>query len=226
MNSSSDKIMMSYYDERAAEYDLIYEGRGPAQRAPEIYQRETRKISRIVSKFGKGHVIDIACGTGFWVSLYAKRCRHITMVDQSSNMLDECRRKLQAMHLIRKCTLLQGDVLKMTLPDKSFSSSVIGFFVSHLDSEQEAVLFNKLRRILRPEGELLIIDSTWGDMKMQYRKKEGMQERLLTDGRRFSVYKRYFTEQEVNCLFEKYAFTMTFIWFGNVFFVARGVLNV
>jgi len=64
--SRLSKEMMSYYDERAREYDEIYLGKGPASIPdPIAYKNEVTKISRIVSTFGRGHLIDVGCGTGF-----------------------------------------------------------------------------------------------------------------------------------------------------------------
>ena len=62
--------LMSYYDERAKEYDKIYIGEGPAIPEPELHKSEFTEISQMVSHFGRGHSRDIGCGTGFWLLSY------------------------------------------------------------------------------------------------------------------------------------------------------------
>ncbi len=72
-----------YYDGRANEYDELYEGKGPAFPDPEAYKDDVKRIREIAHDFGRGHLIDIACGTGFWLPYYASNCAEITLVDQS-----------------------------------------------------------------------------------------------------------------------------------------------
>ena len=83
---TNDKIireMMSYYDERAEEYDEIYLGKGHTTIDADVYRKDVAKVSKMVSKFGKGHLIDIACGAGFWLPNYARNCNQITFLDPS-----------------------------------------------------------------------------------------------------------------------------------------------
>jgi len=55
---------MSYYYERAAEYDEVCTGKGPASVFdPDAYAPDVRRIGEIASGFGKGRPVDIACGT-------------------------------------------------------------------------------------------------------------------------------------------------------------------
>ena len=64
MNRTLNQEMMSYYDRRPPEYDDIYRGKGPASIPnPGLYKNETQVTAKIVSTFGTGHLIDIACGT-------------------------------------------------------------------------------------------------------------------------------------------------------------------
>ncbi|MGQ4914478.1 MAG: hypothetical protein ACP6IU_06955, partial [Candidatus Asgardarchaeia archaeon] len=57
--------LMVYYDERAYEYDEIYQGRGPAIPDSDVYKNDVEKIKEIVSAFGKGYLIDVGCDTCF-----------------------------------------------------------------------------------------------------------------------------------------------------------------
>ena len=75
MNAATKKELNTYFDERAPEYDEFYRGKGPAiHHYGGMYQADVEKIQEMVSGFGKGHLIDIACGTGYWVPFYAGNC--------------------------------------------------------------------------------------------------------------------------------------------------------
>ena len=58
--------MFSHYEERATEYDEAYLRKGPAiSELLSEYKTDTIGISQLLSRFGRGHVIDIASGTAF-----------------------------------------------------------------------------------------------------------------------------------------------------------------
>ncbi len=222
MNDALNEQMMSYYDERAPEYDDIYIGKGPAS-IPDsaLYKNETQAAAKIVKTFGTGHLIDIACGTGYWLPYYARNCSRITLIDQSDKMLSECRKRIGELKLGERCDLLQGDFLKASFKNALFDSALVGFLLSHLSSEEEETFSKKLRRILKPNSQLMVIDSTWSRRRQQYRQKEGVQERALNDGRAFSIYKRYFSKSDIKETLHRHHFQLGSYWEGDAWFVTR-----
>jgi len=107
--------MMVYYDERAEEYDEIYLGRGHTTIDPDVYRKDVAKVSELVSRFGRGHLIDIACGTGFWLPNYARNCSQITFLDQSERMLARCRGRVEGLGLGDVSSFIRGDFLDVSL---------------------------------------------------------------------------------------------------------------
>ena len=127
MNCTLREQMMSYYDERAQEYDEIYIGKGPTSIPNSaLYKKEARITSRVVSAFGRGHLIDIGCGTGYWLPCYARNCSEVTLVDQSEKMLSECRRRASRLGIGKKCRLVQGDFFETSFKDTLFDSALLG----------------------------------------------------------------------------------------------------
>lgn len=214
--------LMSYYDARAPEYDEIYVGKGPACQDPRVYRKDVERIARIVSSFGSGHLIDIGCGTGFWLSYYAPNCSLITLVDQSERMLLECRGRIESLGVGEKCRLVRADFFEVTFEDFSFDSAFVGFSVSHLSLELEQLFFQKLKRVLKPTGSLILIDSAWSTKRKQFRKKEGVQERTLNDGRSFTIFKRYFDKSDVKEMLKRYCFQLDSWYIGEAFLTATG----
>ncbi len=221
MNDAFKKAMMSYYDARAPEYNEIYVGKGPASIPnPALYKNEAKVTIRIVSTFGTGRLIDIACGTGYWLPCYARNCSRITLIDQSEKMLSECRKRIDELKLGEKCDLVRDDFFKASFENTLFDSALVGFLLSHLSSQEEETFFRKLRRILNPNSQLMVIDSTWSKRRQQYRQKEGVQERALNDGRTFAIYKRYFSKSDIEETLFRHHFRLDSYWEGDAWFVA------
>jgi ubiquinone/menaquinone biosynthesis C-methylase UbiE len=211
------KEMISYYNERAEEYDDLYIGEGHFTLDPDIYLKDVTKVSEMASGFGNGHLIDIACGSGFWMLSYARNCSRITLLDQSEKMLKECKKRVEKLRLINLVNFIQGDFLEVMLEDSTFDSALVGFLLSHLTIEQEKFFFLKLKRILKSNGQLMIIDGAWNDERQKYTKRESIQERVLNDGRRFKIYKRYFEKSDLEGMAHRYNFKIKSCYVGTAF---------
>jgi ubiquinone/menaquinone biosynthesis C-methylase UbiE len=220
---TDDKIireMMSYYDERAEEYDEIYLGKGHTTIDPDVYRKDVAKVSEMVSRFGKGHLIDIACGAGFWLPNYARNCSQITFLDQSERMLSKCKDRVEELGLADILSFIQGDFLDVNLEASKYDCALVGFLLSHLTLEQEKAFFGKLEEILKANPQLMFIDSAWNKRRQQYREKEGLQERVLNDGRIFRVYKRYFDKSDVEEMLKRYKFEVISYYAGEALIAA------
>jgi SAM-dependent methyltransferase len=103
--------MLTYYDERAPEYEEAYTlGTGTASiPAPEVFKTEARVLAGIVGRFAHGRLIDLACGTAYWLPHYAPNCSRITLFDQSAKMLTEGRAKAHSLGIVDRCDFFQGD---------------------------------------------------------------------------------------------------------------------
>lgn len=222
MDSKLEREMTSYYDERAEEYDEIYAGKGPAIPVPNAYKGDVAEISEMVSAFGTGHLIDIGCGTGFWLPYYEGNCSKVTLIDQSERMLSVCRKRANEMGVQTKCRFIRGDFFAVALEDHLFDSAIVGFFLSHLSLERERTFFEKLRSILRPGAPLMVIDSAWSRKRERHRRKEGIQERILKNGRTFTIYKRYFNRSDLEGMLERYSFGQDSFHIGDVFLAVVG----
>jgi len=223
MARSFNQDLVTYYNERAHEYDGVYAGKNPAIDRADLYITDVTKIARLASRFGTGDIIDIGCGTGYWLSYYGKNASHVLLIDESVNMLAECRNRVRELGMNEKCDFTQGNFFIAPLGKRQFDGAVIGFVLSHMGADDVALFFERLETILARNAQILVIDSAWSATRARYRNKRGVQERTLSDGRVFSIYKQYFTLDELSALMFCNGFELTSSYAGEVFLAAVGV---
>jgi ubiquinone/menaquinone biosynthesis C-methylase UbiE len=170
--------MEEYYDTRAPEYDDWYLGTGLfASRDRPGWNAELGEVVAAIEQLPAGRTLDVACGTGFLT-------RHLrgTVVglDQSTRMLDE------AVQQAPNATFVEGDGLALPFQNESFSRVFTGHFYGHLRPAEREAFLDEARRVA---DELVIVDSSRAGSDLD----EDVQERVLNDGTRWEVYKRWFT---------------------------------
>ncbi|HET7554938.1 MAG TPA: class I SAM-dependent methyltransferase [Gaiellaceae bacterium] len=169
--------MKAYYDRRAPEYDQWYRGAGQyAERDRPGWHGEVDALAGALADLPPARTLDVACGTGF---LTRHLPGEVVGLDQSASMLEEARRQAP------NAEFVQGDALELPFEDGSFGRVFTGHFYGHLE-EPDREQFLAAARRLAPE--LVVVDSA---LREDVRPEE-RQERILDDGSRWEVYKRYF----------------------------------
>lgn len=223
MEKSAKREMNTYYNERASEFDQFYlEGMGPASiKNQELYKNETLELKRIIEREIRGNLIyDICCGTAFWLPSYYKNVDRIILADQSENMVSKAGARAVTLGCQNKCSFHVMDAFSIGKFSKPASAFLIGFFISHLTLEQEKSFFKIMKKMIEPDGKILILDSTWNDEREKVRNREGLQERTLNNGENFTIYKKYFTINDLEQIAERENMTLTVEFFGDTFFAA------
>ena len=95
-------------------------------------------------------------------------------------MLEIARDRVPAAEFVR------GDGIELPCPDGAFERVFTGHFYGHLEEEERRLFLAETRRVA---GELVVVDSA---LREGHEPVE-VQERVLKDGSRWEVYKRYFT---------------------------------
>jgi SAM-dependent methyltransferase len=216
--------MLAYYNERAPEYEDAYtRGTGTSSITdPSVFTTEIGVLEGIVRRFGCGHLLDVACGTGYWLPHYLGNCSRVTLFDQSARMLAECAMKLGPLGAADRCSLVRGDIFDYQFPPCTHDAALIGFLLSHLSDEQEYVLMRVLRQTLRPDARVLILESAWTDLRAKFNEKVGRQVRRLNDGREFHIYKRYISRDDIAAWNRKYGLTPRIEHLGDALCAVSG----
>jgi demethylmenaquinone methyltransferase/2-methoxy-6-polyprenyl-1,4-benzoquinol methylase len=172
----------TYYDRRAREYDDWWLGTGRfAERDRPGWEEEVEALTGALAALPPARTLDIACGTGF---LTRHLLGELVGLDQSATMLDEARRQAP------EATFVQGDALELPFEDGSFDRIFTAHFYGHLEDEERERFLREARRVA---SELVVADSALRDDV----EPEEQQERILNDGSRWEVYKRYFTAEDL-----------------------------
>jgi ubiquinone/menaquinone biosynthesis C-methylase UbiE len=172
----------AYYDARAPEYDEWYKGLGRFdQRVRPEWDLDVRELEETLAGLPPLRTLDVACGTGFLT-------RHlrgdVVALDQSPRMLAVAREQAP------RAELVQGDALDLPFPDGSFDRVFTGHFYGHLEANDRERFVEEARRVA---PELVVVDS----ITRLDEEPEQVQERILNDGTRWTVYKRYFEPEQL-----------------------------
>jgi ubiquinone/menaquinone biosynthesis C-methylase UbiE len=177
-----DPATAAYYEQRAREYDQWYTGEGRfAERSRPGWEAEVEQVIDLVRQLPPGRVLDVACGTGFLTRYLRGR---VVAVDQSPSMAAIARSRLP------EGTAVVGDVLRLPVTDGAFDRVFTGHFYGHLAGEERTAFLGETGRVAT---ELVIVDSALRPGV----EPEQWQERVLNDGSRHRVYKRYLTGEQL-----------------------------
>ena len=178
-----DSATAEYYEQRAAEYDEWYLGEGHfAARDRPGWREEVDQLVRLVDGLPAGRTLDVACGSGFLT-------RHlhglVVGIDQSPAMVSLTQSRLP------KGIAIVGDALNLPFADAAFDRVLTGHFYGHLPDGERAAFLSEARRVA---GELVVIDSA---MRPRV-PAEQWQTRVLNDGSKHRVFKRYVTGSQLS----------------------------
>jgi demethylmenaquinone methyltransferase/2-methoxy-6-polyprenyl-1,4-benzoquinol methylase len=172
----------AYYEARAREYDDWVYGTGLfAERDRSGWHEERDAMEQAVAAMSPARTLDIACGTG-WLTQHLRG--EIVGLDASPSMLEV------AAERIPEAEFVVGDALDLPFEDGSFERITTGHFYGHLEDADRVRFLAEVRRVA---GELVVIDSALHDGVESVE----WQERVLNDGSRWEVYKRYFVASDL-----------------------------
>ena len=179
--------MRDYYERRAGEYDEWYLrlGRFANRVDPERWHSEVEMLRRRVSEFGAGRLLEIASGTGWWTQHLARRAA-VMALDYSPAMLAQVKARLTGAGL--DAQRIRADAYALPFQSGAFESCFTGFFLSHVPSVRMAAFLAEVRRVMRPHGLVMVIDSAL-EGETSRAGEEFFQERTLNDGSRHQVLK-------------------------------------
>jgi ubiquinone/menaquinone biosynthesis C-methylase UbiE len=168
----------AYYDRRAAEYDDWYEGTGQfAREHRPAWNELLGELADALRALQPARTLDVGCGTAYATSWLPGE---VTGLDQSPRMLEVAAARLP------EATFVRGDALALPFADDAFERLTAMSFYGHLGLPARERFLAEARRVA---PELVVVDAALRDDV----EPEQQQERVLRDGSRWTVFKRYFT---------------------------------
>ncbi len=141
------------------------------------WEEDVAALCSVVAALPPARTLDVACGTGF---LTRHLRGEVTGLDASESMVAIARER------VPEGRFVVGDGLSLPFADGAFERVFTGHFYDHLQPGERDRFLAEAQRVAT---ELVVVDSALREGAAP----EGWQARVLNDGSRHEVYKRYFT---------------------------------
>lgn len=179
---ATDRATARYYERRAPEYDDWYLGQGLFARSERPgWSADVERLQAVLAALTPATTVDIACGTGFLTRFLPGA---VTGIDQSAAMAAIARTRVAG------ARVAVGDALHLPFRGGAFERAFVGSFYGHLSDVERASFLAECRRVA---GHLVVVDAA----ARSGIPRAGWQERVLLDGSRHRVFKRYFSAESL-----------------------------
>jgi SAM-dependent methyltransferase len=134
--------------------------------APHLYEIENQAIDhdgellaaiRDVATWSGRDLVDLGCGTGFWLPMYAADASRVIGVEPDPVLRDTAQRRASDLDNV---TVVGGSAEHLPLPDSSVD--VIHARFAYFFGPGSDVGLAAVMRALRPGGSLVVIDNDYG----------------------------------------------------------------
>jgi len=157
------------YDNIAPEYNQRYDSSLVPERA--------NALISLIQQVKARRILEVGCGTGFWLNLLASRVKAACGLDYSSGMLEQAKRQPSPLELLR------GDAIHLPYQDNLFDLVYCVDAIHHF-GKPDVFIFEAFR-VLRPGGALAVVGSDPHSGDDTWYVYEYFEEVLETDLQRF-----------------------------------------
>lgn len=189
---SIETSMVSYYAERAKEYDHIYD-------KPER-QADLRQLEHLVVRALAGaEVFEVACGTGYWTERVARGAASVVATDINEEVLAIARARPIAHGKVR---FERQDAYALPSPTRRFTGGLAAFWWSHVPRAKLRSFLSDFHRVFSPGARVVFIDNHYVEgSSTPISRTDGSgdtyQTRRLANGSTHEVLKNFPTEAEL-----------------------------
>lgn len=178
--------LVSYYAARAAEYERVYQ-------KPER-QADLARLEGLVSEhFAGRRVLEVACGTGYWTAVLARRATSVVASDIGAEVLAIARAK--PMPAGARVEFRSADAFDLAAIPGDFDAAFAGFWWSHVPRGELSRFLDGLHDRLGPGTRVMLLDNRYveGSSTPITRSDAGntYQRRVLESGAEYQVLKNF-----------------------------------
>ncbi len=199
--------MNAYYDRRAPDHDRLM-----SYADNDTMEGHLRPlIELIVPHIADRKVLEIACGTGNWTQVLAKRARSVLATDINESTLEIARTKQYA----GSVTFLRHDAYALDELKGVFDVALAADWWSHIPESMITTFVQRLHSRLSPGATVIMLDMTMRDAFLSEpltidQDGNRVYRRLTRDGREYPVVKNFPTESDLRKTIEDSAATIEY----------------
>lgn len=192
MSMSAEAAMVSYYADRAKEYERIY--------AKPERQSDLRRLRSFIERtFAGAQVFEVACGTGYWTEIVGRLAASVFATDINEEVLAIARSKPIDSG---KVTFCRADAYALPSLPQRFSGGLGAFWWSHVPRSRLRGFLVNFQRVFSPGARVVFIDNVYVEgSSTPISRTDGFgntyQKRRLDDGSIHEVLKNFPTESEL-----------------------------
>ena len=214
---------ITYYRARAAEYDDWWQRRAEYDLGPEFtaaWEADVAELRTWLTNIGpRGHVLELAAGTGAWTAELLLHVDQVTAVDASPEVL--------ALNVSKngseRVEYLLADVFSWK-PPQQYDAVFFAFWASHIPSSMWRAFWELVRGALNPDGLVLFCDNAHPEYAGRYGPSDWpiaaklraaddahgeRRQRQLRDGSTHTIVKRYWWPEELSADLASLGWQMT-----------------
>jgi ubiquinone/menaquinone biosynthesis C-methylase UbiE len=191
-----------YYRKRAPEYEEVYHRTDPVRKKE--LARATDRMNEVID--GK-HVLEVACGTGFWTEIASAAALDIIATDINTEMIDLA---MQKEYHRGNVQFVVCDAYQLDSVRGEFDGGLANFWLSHVPKSRLDDFLRGFHDRLKPGSPVFMIDNMntpglGGDFVEEPGSEDTFKLRELKDGSTHVVIKNYFSFDDLRQLFDPYA---------------------
>ena len=142
--------MHRYYEDRVPFHD-VYMGYTDAAAMERLLDPI---VAYVGAALGGRDVLEVACGTGNWTQVLARRCRTVVATDLIEGYLERARAKVHAPNV----TFRRADAYSLEGVGEGFSAAFSADWWSHMPRSRVPVFLDALHARLRPGARVVVLD--------------------------------------------------------------------
>ncbi len=222
---------VAYYRARAPEYDQRlndlhqYIAMGGSILNPTEDHDADQGIASALGQLNRhlpaDHVLEIACGTGWWTQWLARSAQQVTALDAAPEMLALNRERVGLPNVRYE----QADVFSWQ-PDRQYDLVFFAFWLSHVPEPRFEAFWRVIREALAPGGHFFLIDELRNAAAVASETSLGGEvvARTVKDGRAFRAVKVYHGPVELTQRLRALGFDAEVESCGRTFYFGHGTL--
>lgn len=168
------------------------------------YDRETIKVDDWLDEFSSiidsvtDPILDLGCGGGNDTLYLIQKNKKVYAVDQSKNAIENIKKNFPEVIEAKTMNMLYG----IDYPNDMFSIVIADLSLHYFSTEDTSRILKEIRRILKPDGYLLIRVNTINDVNHGAGSGEEIKHHFYRteDG----MFKRFFDEEDIKTIFSDF----------------------